>query len=70
MQPDHRAQLDQMLDHYDLAAVIRAMADVAGDKAMRATDSVVAGAWERTASYLDKVADTKTVRCSPCPART
>jgi hypothetical protein len=71
LDPAERELLRTLWEANGLAAVLRALADVAGDngRLVRAIsqDEVTAESWERTATYLDKVADTKTVRSCPFP---
>jgi hypothetical protein len=66
-----RELLETILDSRGLAAMLRAVADVCGDKARctRAVhlDEAAAESWERTAIYLDEVADKEPVRACPLP---
>jgi hypothetical protein len=71
MQTGDFMRLAQMIDRDGLAAVIRTLAKVCGEKALHLRairqDEVTAQLWERTATYLDQVADTKTVQACPLP---
>ena len=66
-----RELLETILDADGLSAILRALADMCGDKARctRAihSDEVTAQSWERIAIYLDEVAGTETVRDCPLP---
>jgi hypothetical protein len=69
LDPTERGILEMTLNRCGLVAVIRALADIAGERARRARsdrrDEVMAKAWESTATYLYRVSDTKTVRACP-----
>jgi hypothetical protein len=66
-----RELLETLWDANGLAGVLRALADIAADKARCARavcgDEATAQTLEQIAAYLDKVADTKTVRSCPSP---
>ena len=71
MAPNNADQIAHLLDSYGLVAVLRALANAAGAAALRVRldrgDEATAAAWERTATYLDRVADNKIVRGCPVP---
>ena len=71
LDPVERELLRTLWEANGLAALLPGLADVASDngRLVRAIskDEVTAQSWEQTASYLDKVADTKTVRSCPFP---
>ena len=69
--PNHSDQIAHLLESYGLVAVLRPLANAAGAAALRVRldrgDEATAAVWERTATYLDRVADHKVVRGCPVP---